>query len=75
MQNVVWFESYSMRTEDSLVALPAKQEMWIQSLHQEDPLEKAMATHSSILGEEWTEKPRDVAELYTTEDAQGLYNV
>ena len=28
---------------------PAKQEMWIQSLDQEDPLEKEMATHSSIL--------------------------
>ena len=28
---------------------PAKQEMWIQSLGQEHPLEKAMATHSSIL--------------------------
>ena len=29
--------------------LPAMQEMWIQSLGWEDPLEKAMATHSSIL--------------------------
>ena len=25
------------------------QETWVQSLGQEDPLEKAMATHSSIL--------------------------
>ena len=25
------------------------QEMWVQSLGQEDPLEKKMATHSSIL--------------------------
>ena len=25
------------------------QEMWVQSLGQEDPLEKEMATHSSIL--------------------------
>ena len=64
-----------MCTEDSLVALPAKQEMWIQSLGQEKPLEKGMATHSSVLGEEWTQKPRDVAEFYTTEDAQGLYNM
>ena len=24
-------------------------ETWVQSLHQEDPLEKEMATHSSIL--------------------------
>ena len=29
--------------------LPAKQEMWVQSLGQEDALEKEMATHSSIL--------------------------
>ena len=26
------------------------QETWVQSLGQEDPLEKEMATHSSILG-------------------------
>ena len=29
--------------------LPAVQETWVQSLGQEDPLEKEMATHSSIL--------------------------
>ena len=29
--------------------LPAMQEAWVQSLGQEDPLEKGMATHSSIL--------------------------
>ena len=29
--------------------LPAMQETWIQSLGQEDPLEKGMATHSSSL--------------------------
>ena len=28
---------------------PAKQETWVQSLGQENPLEKEMATHSSIL--------------------------
>ena len=37
---------------------PAKQEMQVQSLVQEDPLEKEMATHSSILAWEisWTEE-------------------
>jgi len=37
----------------------AKQEMEVQSLGQEDPLEKEMATHSSILAWEipWTEEP------------------
>ena len=29
--------------------LPARQEAWIWSLGQKDPLEKRMATHSSIL--------------------------
>ena len=29
--------------------LPAMRETWVQSLGQEDPLEKEMATHSSIL--------------------------
>ena len=35
------------------------QEMWIQSLGHVDPLEKEMATHSSILAWEipWTEEP------------------
>ena len=28
---------------------PAMQETWVQSLDQEDPLEKGMATHSSTL--------------------------
>ena len=35
------------------------QETWVRSLGWEDPLEKEMATHSSILAWEilWTEKP------------------
>ena len=39
--------------------LLAMQEMWVQSLGWEDPLEKVMATHSSILVWEiqWTEEP------------------
>ena len=28
---------------------PAVEEIWVQSLTREDPLEKGMATHSSIL--------------------------
>ena len=39
--------------------LSAMQEMRVQSLYQEDPLEKGMATHSRILAWEipWTEEP------------------
>ena len=33
-----------------LKCLPAMQETWVRSLGQEDPLEKEMATHSSIHG-------------------------
>ena len=38
---------------------PTMQELWVQSLGQEDPLEKRMATHSSILAWRipWTEEP------------------
>ena len=50
--------------EASLVAqrvrrLPAVQETWVQSLGQEEPLEKEMAAHSSILAWEipWIEEP------------------
>ena len=49
---------------DSLVAqtvknLPAMRETWVQSLSWEDPMEKEMATHSSILACKipWTEEP------------------
>ena len=35
-----------------LKRLPVMQETWVRSLGQEDPLEKEMATHSSILAGE-----------------------
>ena len=46
--------SLPVQNRASLVAqrlkrLPAVQETWVRSLDQEDPLEKEMATHSSIL--------------------------
>ena len=42
--------------------LPATQETWVWSLGQEDPLEKGMAAHSSMLAWEipWTEEPGGV---------------
>ena len=38
--------------------VPAMQETWVQFLDQEEPLEKGMATHSSILAWRipWTEE-------------------
>ena len=55
--------------------LPVMWETWIQSLDWEDPLEKGMATHSSILAWKipWTEElgrlysPWDYRESNTTE--------
>ena len=39
--------------------LPTMQETWVRSLGREDPLEKEMATHFSILAwrTSWMEKP------------------
>ena len=54
----------SLMRKSSLVAqmvkhLPAMRETWVQSLGREDPLDKEMATHSSILAWKilWTEEP------------------
>ena len=51
--------------EPRLKHLPAMWETWVQSLGQEDPLEKEMATHSSILAWRipWTE---ELGELQST---------
>ena len=42
-----------------LKRLPLMQETWVQSLGREDPLERAMATHSSTIAWRipWTEEP------------------
>ena len=42
--------------------LPATQESLVQSLGREDPLEKGMATHSSLLawGISWKEEPGEL---------------
>ena len=46
----------------NLPAVQELQETWVQSLGQEDPLEKGMATHSSILAWRisWTEEPGEL---------------
>ena len=73
------FRGRHWRVGTSLVAqmvknLPAMQETWAQSLGQEDPLEKGMAIHSSILAWRipWTESlagysPWGLEELDMTE--------
>ena len=53
------FSSRASLVAQFLKSLPAMQETWVQSLGQEDPLEKEMASHSSILAWRipWTEEP------------------
>ena len=53
------FSSGSSQSRDWTQNLLAMQETWVQSLDWEDPLEKEMATHSSILAWRipWTEEP------------------
>ena len=44
---------------------PAMQETWVRSLGWEDPLEKRMATHASILAWRipWTEEPEGLQSM------------
>ena len=53
----------------SLPAEPPTQETWVQSLGGEDPLEKGMVTHSSVLAwrTPWTEEPGGPKDLDMTE--------
>ena len=63
---------------------PAKQETWVQSLGQEDPLEEEMATPSNILSWKipWREEPgrlqsmklQNRLELATKQQQKGSYN-
>ena len=48
MHNLYLIKEASLVTQ-TIKDLSEMQETWVQSLVQEDPLEKAMATHSSIL--------------------------
>ena len=45
--------------------LPAMQETWVQSLGWEDPMEKGMAIHSSILAQRipWTGEPGELQSM------------
>ena len=54
-----------MTLAQSVKNLPAVQETWVQSLGWEHPLEKEMATHSSIHAWEisWTQEPRGLQSM------------
>ena len=55
----VFLISGSLNLAQTVKRLPTMRETWVQSLGQEDLLEKAMATHSSTLAWKipWTKKP------------------
>ena len=50
------------------------QEMWVPSLGREDPLEKGMATHPSILAWRipWTEEPGGLQSMDMTEESDKI---
>ena len=54
-----WVWHWASLVAQRLKCLPAMRETWVQSLGREDPLEKEMATHSSILAWRisWMEEP------------------
>ena len=56
--------------------LPAKQETWVLSLGREDPLEKEMATHFSILAwrTPWTEEPGGLQSMASQKSRTQLGN-
>ena len=61
--SILWYSAFrwlgASLVAQRLKCLPAVRETWVRSLGQEDPLEKEMATHSSILAWRipWTEEP------------------
>ena len=61
------------QTVKNLPAMQETQETPVQSLVWEDPLEKEMATHSSILAWEipWTEEPRGLQSMGLQKVRQG----
>ena len=56
--------------------LPAMRETWVQSLGGEDPLQKEIATHSSILACRilWTEEPGGLQSMGVTKSQTRLSN-
>ena len=54
--------------------LPAVRETWVRSLGWEDPLEKGVATHSSILAWRipWTEEPGGLQSMESSKSQKQL---
>ena len=65
LQNNGPYARFAFLVAQSVKNLPAMQEIQVQSLDQEDPLEKETATHSSILAWEipWIEEPSELQSI------------
>ena len=59
------FSNWASLVAQMVKNVPAVQEIHVQSLSREDPLEKEMATHSSMLAWEipWIEEPDGLTSL------------
>ena len=55
----MWMVRYGRQVTRICLPMQEMEKTWVQSLGWEDPLEKEMATHSSVLAWEipWTEEP------------------
>ena len=62
---IIFFGKDSTLVAQKIQNLPARQETQVRSMGQEDPLEKGMATHSSILTWRipWTKEPGRVQSM------------
>ena len=65
MDNFIYSQAIASLVAQRLKHLPATRETWVQSLGREDPVEKEMATYSSILAWKmpWMEKPGGLQSL------------
>ena len=65
----LWTEGASLVAQ-TIKRLPAMRETWVRSLGREDPLQKAMATHSSTLAWSipWTEEPGGLQSMGSQSD-------
>ena len=58
-ESVTYTHTRASLVAQTVKSLPTMRETQVQSLGREDPLEKEMATHSSVLASKipWTEEP------------------
>ena len=62
---VLYYQPLNVLVAQTVKNLPAMWETWVRSLDWEEPLEKGMTTHSSILSWRipWTEDPGGLQSL------------